>query len=137
MEAMGLAVLRRLPLRGDETVLDAGCGSGRVTAHLVERLPRGRVIAVDLSPGVVEVARAQLGDGADVRIADLVTLELEQPVDAIVSTATFHWILDHGRLFRRLFELLAPGGRIVAQCGGHGNIARALAAAAEVAAREP
>jgi trans-aconitate 2-methyltransferase len=136
MEEMGIAVLERLPLRGDETVLDAGCGSGRVTAHLVERLPHGRVIAVDLSADMVAAARAYLGDSADVRVADLLELELEEPVDAILSTATFHWVLDHDRLFARLYAALRPGGRLAAQCGGHGNIAATLAAASTVAARE-
>jgi trans-aconitate 2-methyltransferase len=135
MEEMGLGVLHRLDLRGDETVLDAGCGSGRVTAHLVERLPRGRVIAVDLSEGMVAETRRTLGGRADVRRADLLELHLAEPVDAILSTATFHWILDHDRLFAQLFGALRPGGRLVAQCGGHGNIARVLAAAAEVASR--
>jgi trans-aconitate 2-methyltransferase len=137
MEEMGLAVLDRLELSGEETVLDAGCGTGRVTAHLLGRLPRGRVIAVDMSEAMVAEARRTLGERADVRRADLLELELEEPVDAILSTATFHWILDHDRLFERLFAALRPGGRLVAQCGGHGNIARVLVAAAEVSARPP
>ncbi len=134
MEAMGLTVLARLQLVGDETVLDAGCGTGRVTAHLVDRLPRGHVIAVDASPAMVAEAREYLGDRADIRQVDLLELELGEPVDAVFSTATFHWILDHERLFGRLFAALRPGGRLVAQCGGHGNIRQVLAAADEVAA---
>ena len=92
-------------------MLDAGCGTGRVTAALVERLPDGRVIAVDGSPAMVEQARSRLPAAVDVREADLLELELEAPVDAIVSTATFHWISDHDRLFTRLREALVPGGR--------------------------
>ena len=134
MEEMGLTVLARLQLVGDETVLDAGCGTGRVTAHLVDRLPRGHVIAVDASPAMVAEAREYLGDRADIRQVDLLELELGEPVDAVFSTATFHWILDHERLFGRLFAALRPGGRLVAQCGGHGNIRLVLAAADEVAA---
>lgn len=136
MEEMGLTVLERLELRGDETVLDAGCGTGRVTAALCELLPRGRVIAVDRAPSMVARAKAFLGDSADVREADLLELELEEPVDAVVSTATFHWILDHERLFARLHAVLRPGGTLVAQCGGDGNIERLLAAASETA-RDP
>src|SRR5918997_2223212 len=120
IEAMGRDVLSRLELAGDETVLDAGCGTGRVTAALVERLPRGRVIAVDGSPAMVREARKRLPESVEVREADLLELELPEPVDAIVSTATFHWILDHDRLFARLREALVPGGRLVAQCGGAG-----------------
>jgi trans-aconitate 2-methyltransferase len=115
-------VIERLPLAGDETVLDAGCGSGNVTRMLVERLPRGRVIAVDASESMVEKAREVLGPDADVRRVDLVDLELDEQVDAVFSSAVFHWIPDHDRLFARLHAVLRPGGRLVAQCGGAGNI---------------
>ena len=133
----GREVLDRLPLRGDERVLDAGCGSGRVTAELQSRLPRGRVVAVDGSAAMVARAREALGPGAEVIESDLLDLELEEPVDAAFSTATFHWILDHDRLFARLHAALRPGGRLVAQCGGEGNVAGFLAASRRVAAREP
>jgi trans-aconitate 2-methyltransferase len=131
-------VLERLDLRGDETVLDAGCGSGRVTAMLLERLPVGRVIAVDSSPSMVAAARETLpADRVDTMVCNLVDLELDEPVDAVFSNAVFHWILDHDRLFARLHAALRPGGRLVAQCGGEGNIAAFKAAMEEVAAREP
>jgi trans-aconitate 2-methyltransferase len=141
MESFGRDVLKRLDLAGGETVLDAGCGSGRVTEALLERLPRGRVIAVDESESMVEAARARLqGVGApgrvDVRVLDLLELEVEEPVDAILSTATFHWISDHERLFRRLRATLRPGGRLVAQCGGEGNIDVLRGRARTVLARE-
>ena len=129
LEAMGRDVLSRLDLRGDETVLDAGCGTGRVTAALLERLPHGRVIAVDGAPSMIEQARLRLPpDRVAFQVADLVALELEEPVDAILSTATFHWIGDHDALFANLRGLLRPGGRLVAQCGGAGNIAEVLEA---------
>jgi trans-aconitate 2-methyltransferase len=131
------ALLDRLALRGDETVLDAGCGSGRVTLKLLERLPRGRVSAVDGAPSMVAEARALLGDRATVRQSDLVELELDEPVDAVFSSAVFHWIPDHDALFARLFAALRPGGRLVAQCGGEGNIEGFLAVAEGVAEREP
>ncbi|MHB8233617.1 MAG: class I SAM-dependent methyltransferase [Solirubrobacteraceae bacterium] len=136
MEALGREVLGRLQLQGDETVLDAGCGSGRITQALIERLPDGHVIAVDASQSMVEAARKRLPQ-ADVRVADLLELELEQPLDAVLSTATFHWIADHQRLFARLHAALRPGGRLVAQCGGEGNIDQLRAVANEVRAREP
>jgi trans-aconitate 2-methyltransferase len=129
----GMEVLERLELRGDETVVDAGCGSGRVTAELAERLPDGRVVAVDGSEAMVAKTRERLGEGADYLVSDLVELELPEPVDLVFSTATFHWIGDHDRLFRQLRSVLAPGGRLVAQCGGKGNVAahgRAIAAVA-------
>jgi trans-aconitate 2-methyltransferase len=137
LEAMGRDVLWRLRLDGDETVLDAGCGTGRITAVLAERLPRGRVIAVDGSRAMVEEARRRLPAEVDVREADLLELALDEPMDAIVSTATFHWIPEHDRLFERLLVALKPGGRLVAQCGGEGNVAAVKDAGFRLAHREP
>lgn len=137
LEAMGREVLQRLELEGDETVLDAGCGTGRVTAAIAERLPRGHVIAVDGSRAMVEQARARLPETVDVREADLVDFELEAPVDAVISTATFHWIGDHPRLFARLHDALKPGGRLVAQCGGAGNVEEIKQAGFDVALEAP
>jgi trans-aconitate 2-methyltransferase len=128
MARWGADVLDRLALRGDETVLDAGCGSGRVTERLVERLPNGRVIALDGSPSMLSAARERLdrfGERVTYVVADLGSpLPLEPgAADAILSTATFHWVRDHDALFRNLAAVLRPGGRLVAQCGGAGNIA--------------
>jgi trans-aconitate 2-methyltransferase len=130
-------VLDRLELRGDETVLDAGCGSGRVTAMLIERLPRGKVIAVDASPAMVAKAREAIGDRAEVYLQDLAELRVPKPVDAVFSNAVFHWVLDHKRLFRRLFEALRPGGRMEAQCGGAGNVKAFHDAVSRLADRPP
>ena len=137
MTRWGGDVLDRLPLAGDETVLDAGCGSGRVTERLAERLPGGRVIALDGSPAMVDAARQRLARFGG-RI-EYVTAALAAPlplppgsVDAILSTATFHWVPDHGALFRHLAAVLRSGGRLVAQCGGAGNIATVRAALAGI-----
>jgi len=141
MEALGRAVLSRLELAGDETVLDAGCGSGRITQALIERAPEGHVVAADASASMVAAARERL-PGADVRQIDLLELDLaslglSEPLDAILSTATFHWILDHDALFARLRGVLRAGGRLVAQCGGRGNIDVLRGHAHDVLAREP
>lgn len=131
----GAVVLDSLPLRGDETVIDAGCGTGRLTALLLERLPQGRVIAVDGSRNMLEQARAHLeprfGDRVTYLHRDLLALDLRDEADAVFSTATFHWVMDHPALFSRIHDALRPGGWLVAQCGGGPNIAavanRALA----------
>jgi trans-aconitate 2-methyltransferase len=138
--AWGRLVVERIPLDGDERAIDAGCGTGRVTRLLAERLPRGSVLAVDGSARMVEEASRQLADlggRVTVRRSDLLELEVDEPAELVVSTATFHWILDHARLFARLHHALRPGGRLVAQCGGAGNIARTLAAAREVSSLAP
>ncbi len=134
----GAAVLERLDARGDEAALDAGCGTGRVTELLLERLPEGSVLAVDGSGAMVEAARRRFAGEPRVRVErqDLLSLEVTDPVDLVLSTATFHWIKDHERLFGRLAKVLKPGGRLVAQCGGAGNISRATRATKEVMQEE-
>ena len=134
MTRWGSGVLERLPLGGDERVLDAGCGSGRVTELLAARLPRGQIVALDGSAAMVEAARERLapfGDRIEYIVADLgQPLPIDGTVDAILSTATFHWVPDHDALVANLAAVLRPGGRLVAQSGGAGNIAtvrRALA----------
>ncbi|HKG57442.1 MAG TPA: methyltransferase domain-containing protein [Candidatus Limnocylindrales bacterium] len=123
----GAAVLDRLPLAGDERVIDAGCGTGRVTAALAERLPHGSIIAVDASPAMIAEAERRLaafGDRVEYVVADLARpLPIEGTVDAVLSTATFHWVLDHDALFANLAAVMRSDGRLVAQCGGAGNIA--------------
>ena len=130
-------VIERLELRGDETVLDAGCGSGRVTRLLLEHLPDGHVVAVDAAPSMVEFAREALGDRATVFEADLQELTLDEPVDAVFSNAVFHWVPDHDLLFRRMHDALRPGGRMSVQCGGEGNVEAFHGDAARVGSREP
>jgi trans-aconitate 2-methyltransferase len=137
VEAFGHRLLDRLELRGDEAVLDAGCGSGGVTEELLARVPDGRVIGVDGSRSMIERARERLGTRADLRVSDLLELELDETVDAVFSSATFHWIADHDRLFARLFAALRPGGRLLAQCGGAGNVATVVAALDKVTAEPP
>jgi trans-aconitate 2-methyltransferase len=123
----GTVVLARLPLHGDECVLDVGCGTGRLTEKLLARLPRGRVVGIDLSSNMVRVARDYLhGQNARVHflVADASAMPVFEQADAVFSTATFHWVLDHPRLFRSLRDALRPGGLLVAQCGGARNLTR-------------
>ncbi|HTV12789.1 MAG TPA: class I SAM-dependent methyltransferase [Acidimicrobiales bacterium] len=128
----GRAVVERLELRGDETALDAGCGTGRVTEELLARVPRGRVIALDASPSMLSRAQERLGPAVtEGRVSfvrgDLLDLSPAllgdvPPLDAVLSTATFHWVMDHDRLFSNIRSVLREGGQLVAQCGGKGNI---------------
>jgi trans-aconitate 2-methyltransferase len=116
-------------------VLDAGCGSGRVTELLLEKCEH--VIAVDAAPSMVEHARLTLGDRATVLRQDLLELSVPEPVDAAFSNAVFHWVPDHPRLFERLHAALKPGGQLEAQYGGAGNVERFLEAANEAGAEDP
>jgi trans-aconitate methyltransferase len=124
----GQKVLARLRLRGDELVLDAGCGTGRLTGELLEQLPRGRVVALDLSQNMTGTARQNLlprfGERTEFAVADLQNLPFVGSFDCIFSTASFHWVPDHNLLFRSLHASLKPGGWLIAQCGGQGNLTR-------------
>jgi trans-aconitate methyltransferase len=136
----GLKVLERLELRGDETVLDAGCGTGRVTAELLRRLPNGRVIASDVSENMLASARETLApfdDRVTFLQADMADLPLESELDVVFSTAAFHWVQDHDALFRSLHRALKPKGKIVAQCGGGPNIEILRARAARLLDERP
>ena len=124
-QAWASEVLARLRgVAADATVLDVGCGTGRVTQELLALVPQGRVLALDASAEMVGLAQERLGGRAQVWAQDVLELDLAQPVDAIVSTATLHWVTDHDRLWRRLARALRPGGKLEVQCGGEGNIAR-------------
>jgi len=139
--AWGQKVLSRLSVHGDERTIDAGCGSGRLTGELLERLPRGRLVAIDRSWNMLMTARANLRPAFGARVSfvqvSMPDLPFSNWADLVFSTATFHWIKDHAALFQNLLQALRPGGRLMAQCGGGPNLARAHALAEQLMHAEP
>jgi trans-aconitate 2-methyltransferase len=126
----GRDALERLRLRGDETVLELGCGSGRDTERLLQALPHGRVVALDGSHKMIAQLRERLGDG-DGRLQVLYRdlrepFELEDRFDAVMSVATLHWLPDHEHVFSELARVVRPGGRLSIDAGGHGNTSEFL-----------
>lgn len=139
-EGWGLELAEEFPWRGDETVLDAGCGTGRLTIKLLERIPRGYMIGVDLDPAMLEVAKKTLAgpiaEGrAEVHQGNLLEFRSPRPADLVFSNATFHWVRDHARLWKQCFSWLKPGGWLWTQCGGGGNLVPQLALIREIGAR--
>jgi trans-aconitate 2-methyltransferase len=137
----GRRTLERLPLSGNETVLELGCGTGRDTAALLDRLPSGRVLALDGSERMVEHTRERCGgpDGTAGGRLTMLHADLTRPleladasVDAVFSVATLHWVPDHAAVFAELARVLRPGGRLALDYGGPGNVAETSRALAEL-----
>jgi trans-aconitate 2-methyltransferase len=125
-QAWGRRVLDRLPLAGTERVLDIGCGTGRLTEEIAERVPAGSVVGIDRSLAMLDTAATWLrgrSSRTTLVLADAAALPFRRAFDAAFSGATFHWIHDHAALFRSIITALRPGGRLVAQCGGGPNLA--------------
>jgi trans-aconitate 2-methyltransferase len=122
-------------------VIDAGCGTGRLTGVLMQKLPEGRLVAMDRSWNMLLTARANLRPDFGARISyvrvDLPHIPVSGWADLVFSTATFHWIRDHEALFRQILTALKPGGRLFAQCGGGPNLHEAHALASDVMSQEP
>jgi trans-aconitate 2-methyltransferase len=118
---LAMDLLESLELMGDETVIDAGCGSGRVSVEILARLPRGHLLAVDLSHNMLEFAEkvlvAQPGQTVDVLQADLQTFTRPGIADGIFSSSTLHFVKDHKTLFENLHQSLKPHGWIALQFG--------------------
>lgn len=137
----GRRVVACLELKGDEHVIEAGVGTGRDAELLLDRIPSGRLTAMDGSENMLAVTRqrlARFGDRVTSLLADFnEPLPVGEPVDAIYSVATFHWLLDHDRLFTHLAQVLRPGGQLAFDCGGKGNVAEIERAVSAIRGGEP
>jgi len=141
MQSWGETIVESLPLNGDETVLDLGCGTGTLTRHLAAKLPNGHVIAIDRSANMVQSAREHLqpdfGDRVSYLQTSLDELDFFEVADLVFSNATFHWLPDHPKLFKVIYTSLKPGGWLIAQCGGGPNILKVRQRAQVLMDREP
>ncbi len=119
--AVAMECLRRIELNGDETIVDAGCGSGRITREILARLPKGRLIGVDLSGSMLATARREVCAEPQQKVefiqGDLQTFKLDRVAHGIFSNMALHFVHDHAQLFANFAHSLRPGGWLALQFG--------------------
>ena len=128
IESWGLEILEYRKWKGDEIVLDAGCGSGTLTKILSDLVPHGRVIGIDIDPAMIKIAKAKLADSDNIQViqGDISEMQLQDEFDVVFSNAVLHWIPNHRKVFDRFSKILNPDGQLLVQCGGYGNLAKSL-----------
>lgn len=117
----GAGILSELDLRGDEVVLDVGCGDGTITAQLADCVPCGRVVGIDQSVGMLEVAQSHARENLSFLLLDVTQALFESDFDLIFSNAALHWVKDHSVLLSTLHRALRKGGLLRANFGADGN----------------
>lgn len=134
-------LIGKLGIRGDESLLDIGCGDGKITARIAGLLPRGQVVGLDASPEMIQLARSRCGGKEHTNLAfvqqDAREIALAEQFDLVFSAAALHWIQDHGAVLRGIKRSLKPGGRILLQMGGRGNARDVFSALQQVVAVPP
>ena len=116
-------LISRLRLQGDESILDVGCGDGKVSAALARMVPAGRVLGIDISPTMIHFARSTLERHANLEfeLMDARRIRTSRRFDIVFSNAALHWVDDHPAFLAGVAEILRSGGRLMVSCGGRGN----------------
>ncbi|MGE5607811.1 MAG: class I SAM-dependent methyltransferase [Bacillota bacterium] len=134
-------LIAKLALRGDERVLDIGCGDGKVTAEIAREVPRGSVVGIDSSDDMIRFASVNFPPGSypnlGFRLLDASHLDFGAEFDVAFSNACLHWIWDHRPVLRGIAEALKPGGKALLQMGGAGNAGDILAIIDDLKDAEP
>ncbi|MEI8195674.1 MAG: methyltransferase domain-containing protein [Phycisphaerae bacterium] len=131
--------LSRLALRGNEAVLDIGCGDGKITAQIARAVTRGQAVGIDTSADMITFAQrvfpASIFPNLRFQLGDAQTLDFNAEFDCVVSFACLHWVSDHSPVLAGIVRSLRPGGRTMLQFGGKGNAAKMLEAVMEITQR--
>lgn len=133
----GRELAARLRLRGEERLLDVGCGDGKITAELAAGLQGGAAVGTDASAEMIAFAQQRFAGVGNLRfeVADMRALRFSEAFDVVFSNAALHWVKDHRAVLAGVARALVPGGRVLLQMGGKGNIPVVTAALADVTAR--
>lgn len=132
----GTKLIRELGLKGNERVLDLGCGDGALTAEIAELLPEGEVVGIDASQGMIDAALSKAQENLQFRLMDINDLNFVDRFDVIYSNATLHWVKDHKRLLENVRRTLCTGGRLRFNFAGDGNCSYFFKVIREVMALE-
>jgi trans-aconitate 2-methyltransferase len=119
----GARLIHELNIAGSERILDLGCGDGALTAQLAALAPRGSVLGIDASRGMIETAKTDVADNLSFAVRDINGLDFENEFDIVFSNATLHWIKDHNALLGNVYRALNPGGVLKFNFAGDGNCA--------------
>jgi trans-aconitate 2-methyltransferase len=140
-QGWALELMMKLALAGTESVLDVGCGDGKITAEIARRVPRGTVTGVDSSPEMIELARSSFPPSGNpnlvFRLGDARALDFDRVFDIVFSNATLHWVKEHGPVLRGTARSLKRGGRVLFQMGGRGNGAEIFQVAGRLTEASP
>jgi SAM-dependent methyltransferase len=122
---LGAGVVELLAPQSGERILDVGCGTGQLTAEIAKQ--GAQVVGLDSSATMIGQAR-QNYPGLAFVLGDATSFHFEEPFDAVFSNAALHWVKEADAAAESIGRALKPGGRFVAEFGGHGNTRSVLSA---------
>jgi trans-aconitate methyltransferase len=128
----GNKLVKELDLKGNETILDLGCGNGLITGELAERVPHGKVVGIDNSPSMIETAKTHKTVNTEFMLLDMNEMNFDNEFDVVFSNATLHWILDHEKLLKKIYRGLKPNGFMRIQFAADGNCSNLIEVLREV-----
>ena len=131
----GARLIDELNIRGNEHILDVGCGDGALTAKLAEAVPDGTVIGIDASKGMIETAQKHTSRNLSFQQLDVINLKFNEEFDIVFSNAVLHWVKDHKILLDLIFKALRPSGKLRVNFAGEGNCSTLNIIAKEVMGR--